>query len=421
MQLASEEGFLASETTDRTRGAVRMAYLMSRYPAVSHTFFLNEIAELRRLGMEIHAASINSAQSLSAVETTEAAQTFYVKDCGTGAALKCCLRTLFSRPGVVWRGLRAALGAEGVRPYAFYYFAEAMLLGEWMQQRGLRHLHIHFGGPVASVGRLTAIAWGFGYSMTIHGSDEFYNEEKFHLREKVRDAQFVVCISEFCRSQLMRLVPADDWGKFLVGRLGVDVGVFVPRPVRTVAMPVEVMCVGRLVAAKGQRVLLEACRGLLERGVSVRVTLVGDGEDGAGLRAYVARSGIDGSVYFAGATSHAETQRLLAQADIFVLASFAEGVPVALMEAMASQLPCVSTYVAGIPELITSEQDGLLVPAGSVEALGWAIERLAKDASLRGRLGIAARERVVKDYNLRLNVERLAAIFGERVQEERVN
>ena len=406
---------MASETTERTHGAVRMAYLMSRYPAVSHTFFLNEIAELRQVGVEIHTASINSAQSLRDAEIAEASQTFYVKECGTAAALRCCIRTLLTRPGAVWRGLRAALGAEGLRPYAFYYFAEAMLLGQWMQQRDLRHLHIHFGGPVASVGRLTAIAWGFNYSMTIHGSDEFYDEEKFHLREKVRDARFVVCISEFCRSQLMRLVPADDWKKFVVGRLGVDGGVFVPRPVRTVAMPVEVMCVGRLVAAKGQRVLLEACRGLLERGVSVRVTLVGDGEDAASLRAYVARSGMEGSVHFAGATSHAETQRLLAQADIFVLASFAEGVPVALMEAMASQLPCVSTYVAGIPELITNEQDGLLVPAGSVEQLTVAIERLAMDASLRARLGNAARERVVKDYNLQKNVERLAGIYEERL------
>ena len=406
---------MASQAIGRPQRSIRMAYLMSRYPAVSHTFFLNEIAELRRLGVEIHTASINPGQGLTEIDASEAAGTFYVKSSGKGAALKCCLKTLFSRPGVAWRGLRAAFGVEGVGAYSLFYFAEAMLLGEWMTARGLRHLHIHFGGPVATVGRLTALAWRFHYSMTIHGSDEFYDEERFHLREKVRDARFVVCISNFCRSQLMRLLPADDWGKLIVGRLGVDGGVFVPRPVRTVAMPVEVMCVGRLVAAKGQRVLLEACRGLLERGVSVRVTLVGDGEDAAGLRAYVQRSGMEHSVHFAGATSHAETQRLLAQADIFVLASFAEGVPVALMEAMASQLPCVSTYVAGIPELITSERDGLLVGAGDVEELAAAIERLAKEAGLRARLGSAARERVVKDYNLHRNVERLAAIFDERL------
>jgi glycosyltransferase involved in cell wall biosynthesis len=402
-----------------------IAYLLSQYPGVSLTFY-NEIAELRRLGFTIPVASINTpAKNLPFTGKTRAAAAaaYYIKATPKLRAAGFCLKTLATRPLLFFRGLYAAVSIESLNParllLALFYFAEALLLGEWMEQKGLRHLHIHFGGPVASVGRIAAAAYRFPYSLTLHGPDEFSDEALFHLREKLANASFVICISDFSRSQVMRLLPPEQWDKLHVIRLGVDTDIFLPRPARSFASPVELVCVGRLVAAKGQMVLLQALLHLIQKGHHLRLTLVGDGPSRNVLRKFVKTNGLADVVHFAGPCTHEETQAYLAQADIFVLPSLAEGLPVALMEAMASQLPCISTYVGGVPELITNEVDGLLVSSSSTSRLTDAIERLASDPKLRGRLGEAAREKVLQDYRLRENVQKLAALFEQLVPLER--
>ena len=157
---------------------------------------------------------------------------------------------------------------------------EALILGDWMRLRGHRHLHIHFCGPVATVGMIASIAWQLPYSLTVHGPDEFYDVEKFFLRQKVEHAQFILCISDYCRSQLMRIATPEHWDKMHVVRLGVDPSVFLPVPKKpNPESPVEILCVGRLVASKGQLILLRACTLLLSRGHSLRLHLVGAGPD----------------------------------------------------------------------------------------------------------------------------------------------
>ncbi len=398
----------------------RLLYLLSRYPAVSHTFFLNEILELRKRGFAVEAASINqpdrSRTSMPAIEVEEAEKTFYIKSAGAAGAVEVAVRTFLFRPGVFFRGFGAALRLGQWNPYAsayaLFYLAEALILGDWMRSHGHRHLHVHFCGPVATVGMLASIAWGFSYSMTVHGPDEFYDVEKFYLRQKVEGAKFILCISDFCRSQLMRIATPKHWDKMHVVRLGVDLGVFSPasaqpRPDRAL----EILCVGRLVPAKGQLILLRACAILRAKGCPILVRLVGDGPDRKHLQAFAERENLP--VIFEGAKTHGETRQLLGQADIFALASFAEGVPVALMEAMAMEVPCVSTAIAGIPELIRDGLDGLLVPASSAELLASALERLAEDPLLRRSLGLAGRKRVHDHYNLTENANILASLFRE--------
>jgi len=281
-----------------------------------------------------------------------------------------------------------------------------------MRSRGHRHLHIHFCGPVATVGMLASMAWGFPYSLTVHGPDEFYDVEKFYLRQKVERAAFILCISDFCRSQLVRIAAPAHWDKMCVVRLGVDPRVFFPtRRSREPDDALEIICVGRLVASKGQLILLRACDLLLSQGYSLRVRLVGAGPEGKSLASFASQKGIP--AVFEGAKSRDETRKLLERADVFALASFAEGVPVALMEAMAMEVPCVSTYVAGIPELIRDGVDGLLVPASSAEALASALQQLFDDPLLRRRLGAAGGERVLKHYNLPRNVCSVARVFKQ--------
>lgn len=400
----------------------RLVYLLSQFPAVSHTFLLNEVLELRRLGLTIEVASINRPDralcGMPEVESKEAEKTFYIKSAGAAWAGWIVAKTLIRRPRVFARGLVAALRLGRVdlsaTLLAFFYLAEALILGDWMRTRGHRQLHIHFCGPVATVGLLASMAWGFPYSLTVHGPDEFYDVKKFYLREKVEHAKFILCISDFCRSQLMRVAAPEHWDKMSVVRLGVNPGVFFPmRREAETERGLEILCVGRLVPSKGQLILLRACDLLLVQGYSLRVRLVGEGPDRKCLEEFAAEKRLP--VLFEGTRNHEETRQLIARADIFALASFAEGIPVALMEAMAMEVPCVSTCVAGIPELIRDGLDGLLVHASSADALAGAIQRLIDDPLLRRRLGVMGRKRVCELYNLRQNVHLLALVFNQHI------
>ncbi|HEV2273620.1 MAG TPA: glycosyltransferase family 4 protein [Acidobacteriaceae bacterium] len=403
----------------------RLAYLLSHYPAVSHTFFLNEIRELRILGFTIDVASINTPEPPSdgatAREIEEFDSTFYIKGTAAPRAAVLLLKVLVTQPRVVWRGLRAALRLDPwnlyASGYALMYLAEALLLGVWMRERGHRHLHIHFGGPVATVGMLASIAWGLPYSLMIHGPDEFYDVERFYLRSKIERARFVFCISDYCRSQVMKLCDPSHWSKLQVLRLGVDPDVFAPSRPGESDTVLEIVCVGRLVPTKGQLVLLAAVRDLLERGHRVRLRLIGEGTDRRRLEAFIREHGLGGAILLEGARNHESTRNLLRNAHIFVLASFAEGLPVSLMEAMAMEIPCVSSYVAAIPELIRNGVDGLLVAASSQADLSSAIEQLIVDPELRKRLAASGRRRVLELYNLKQNVRALAAALETRLSE----
>ena len=396
----------------------RMAYFLSQYPAISHTFFLKEILGLRRLGFEIEVASVNppdrTVSELPPVEAQEAANTYCLKRTTIWDAFYLVVTMTFVYPAVFIRGARVALTMGGwdlVRKiYALFYTVEAFLLGRWMKERGLHHLHVHFGGSVATVAMVAAEIWKFDYSLTIHGPEEFYEVDYCYLPRKIERAKFIFCISDFCRSQLMKYCDPAHWDKMHVVRLGVDVDEFKPAS-RESTQPTQIVCVGRLVPAKGQHILLRAFSLLHAEGHEARLIFVGSGPDMDSLKREAAANGLTEHVIFRGALNHDQTRQQLQQADIFALASFAEGIPVALMEAMAMAIPCVSTNVAGIPELIRDRVDGLMVPASSVESMAGAIKSLLVDGELRAQLGASARTRVTERYNLADNLKVLASTF----------
>ena len=413
-----------------TSGVTRVGYLLSQYPAVSHTFFLQEILGLRSRGMQIETISINrpdrALEALASIEAQEARTTTYVKDGNLLATADKLLRIAVSNPGVVWRGLRAvaAVGDLTLRKRLFWHFylAEALLVGRWLTQRKINHLHVHFGGAVASVGMLTSQAWRIPYSLTIHGPEELLNVDAYHLREKIAASTFVFCISDFCLSQLFQSTDPVTWKKFQVVRLGVDPVMLSPQSrmvTSGITLPgqrtLELVSIGRLVSAKGHRILLEALRILRERDILIHLTLIGAGPDLQALQELVRCSRLTDSVTFTSALSHERTLAQLRRADIFALASFAEGIPVALMEAMSLGVPCVSTSIAGIPELIRTGIDGLLVPPANAPAFAEALESLASDPALRKSLGYSGRQRIIGQYNLPLNQELLAQCFEARL------
>jgi glycosyltransferase involved in cell wall biosynthesis len=424
-----QEAALESRTVTTPSVTVRMGYLLSQYPAISHTFFLQEVLGLRARGMHIETASINlpdrPSSMLPPVEAVEARRTHYIKDGKTHRSLRRLLGVALTRPDVVLRGLFGLLRVRGLglreRTFWLYYLAEALLVGRWMKQRDLTHLHVHFGGSVAAVGMLTSIAWKIPYSLTIHGPEELLDAKSYRLKAKLAQAKFVYCISDFCRSQLYALTPPSEWPKFTVIRLGVDPLVLTPatRPGSLVSRggSLKLVCTGRMVPAKGHHILLEAVKLLRERGIGLQVILIGGGPELNKLQNYVLKNKLADTVSFTKALSHPQTLAHLRRADLFALASFAEGIPVSLMEAMSLGLPCVSTAIAGIPELIRTGVDGLLVPPANAMALASALESLISDHVLRRSLGAAARQRIISQYNLPLNQELLAHTFRMKTGE----
>jgi colanic acid/amylovoran biosynthesis glycosyltransferase len=319
------------------------------------------------------------------------------------------------------RGWRFALSLAGLdlRALAMHavYLTEALMVGRWMQQRRLLHVHVHLGSQPATVGLLVKQVFDIGLSITVHGADEFYDARRQHLAEKVAAADFIVCISKFARSQLMFVSDYKHWPRLLVCRLGIDVSLFAPRPyTRTRAdEPFNMLCVGRLSSAKGQQLLIEAVGRLRAMGRPVKLDIVGGGANMAMLRDLVGRLGLADTVTLSGPVNQDRIREHYQRADCFSMASFAEGIPVVLMEAMSMQIPCVTTHITGIPELIAHGQSGLLVPPSDVDALVEQLDRLIADPSLAKRLGEAARQQVQAQYDLPGNVAKLAAIFAERV------
>ena len=401
----------------------RLAYLVSRYPAISHTFILREVLGLRKLGIEIEVASINSpdrpTEKLTADETAEAARTFFVKAAGLGGALPAHLAALSRQPASYFRALGFSLGLGGADlrriVYGLLYFVEAGMVGEWMREKGVTHLHVHFATPAATVGMIVTKMYPYTMSITVHGPDEFYDVPGYYLPQKIEASKLLCAISNYARSQLIRIVPASQWGKVVITRLGVDPDVFSPRDARPPNPVFEVLCVGRLVAAKGQQILLDAMVRLRAEGRSVCLRYVGDGPDRAALEARSKELGLGTSVIFDGAVNQDRIRGFYQSADVFALPSFAEGIPVVLMEAMAMEIPVVTTWITGVPELIRNGVDGLLVAPSDDKGLAAAIAQLMDSPELCASLGKQGRRKVVEEYNLGKSVEHLAGVFREHL------
>lgn len=401
-----------------------MAYLISRYPAVSHTFILREVVGLRALGWRIETASINepdrSPSDMTETERAEAVRTYVIKRTGIAAMARAHLGQIARSPRRYVRALAYAVLLADWNlsrvPFMLAYFVEAVLVASWMHRTRTIHLHVHFATPAATVGLIAAQVAPIRFSFSVHGPDEFYDVPGYALQAKVSGAAFVRCIGSFAQSQLMLVTPPTEWPKFEIVPLGVDTGEFTPRPPAARGEVLEVLCVGRLVPAKGQAVLVDAVARLNAQGRGVRLRFVGDGPGRQALERCVAAAGFQDWVVFEGAVNQDRIRCLYRQADLFVLPSFAEGIPVVLMEAMAMEIPCVSSWVAGIPELIRPEQDGILVPPSDSRACADAIARLQDDPALCGRLGAAGRLRVADRYELGRNIVRLAEVFERRME-----
>lgn len=396
-----------------------IAYVASRYPAISHTFIMREILGLRSLGMRVDTFTVRRVPDedlLTATDRAESAATFSVLPAPPARLAGAIVRAVLTRPRRFARAIVRAIRAGRMVPrdilWQLFYVVEGTMLWDECRRRGIRHLHAHFANVGSDLCMVAADLGGSGWrwSFTMHGATEFYDLPGHRLAEKSRAAERVVCISDYCRSQILRLIPADTWDKVHVAHCGVDPEVFdMPQRTGRGDDRLSILCVGRLVADKGQDMLIDAVEDLERRGIHAEVTLVGDGPDRGRLEDRARRAGVLDRIHFAGSVGQDRIVERYHAADVFCLPSFAEGVPVVLMEAMATGLPVVTTLITGVPELVDDGVAGFLVRPGRSDLLADALERVARlDPAERDRMGREGRRRVTEEFS----TERLAPVVA---------
>jgi glycosyltransferase involved in cell wall biosynthesis len=382
---------------------------MNAYPMVSSTFIGREMAGLEQAGFQIdrYACRRWDGELVDPLDRAEAKSTDYLLDDGAIALALGFLVSLIRNPGgtlravrLWWRLLRA--GGGFVRHVA--YLLEAVALYHRLRDHPVAHIHAHFSTNGAAVAMMTKALGGPGYSFTVHGPDELFDPVGNSLGLKIQYADFVACISHFCRSQCMIFAPVDAWDRLRIVHCGVRPADYTaPPPVADLpprASGRRILYVGRLSQLKGGLVLIAAMADVAKAHPEADLVVVGDGEVRARMEARAKAMGLADRVHFLGFRSQGDVRAAMADADVFTLPSFAEGVPVVFMEAMASGIPVVATQVAGVSELVEEGVSGFIVPPGDATALARRVSDLLSDPALRTRMGAAGAARVAADFNI---------------------
>jgi glycosyltransferase involved in cell wall biosynthesis len=287
------------------------------------------------------------------------------------------------------------------------------VLADWCRRDGIAHLHAHFGTNSAAVAMLAWRFSGIPYSFTAHGPEEFERGGLLSLDVKLRHAAFAVCVSSFGRSQLMRLVPETLWGKIKLVHCGLDAQFLAGAAPPVVEAP-RFVCIGRLSVEKAQTILVDAAAALSRDGVACEIVLVGDGPMRPAIEAAIDRARLRSQVRLTGWASSERVKQEIVASRALVLPSFAENLPVVIMEAMALGRPVISTYVAGIPELVRPGENGWLVPPSDVDALAGAMrEALTAPSAEIAKMGAAGRQRVEQQHNAAREAEKLRDLFAQ--------
>ena len=411
---------------DPTRRRAPIAYVVSRFPKLTETFILFELLAVERLAQRVelfpllrHRESVSHPEALDLVERARY-EPFLSR-----AIIASQLRALRRRPRAYLGALAALMrGTLGSANYFFgglAIFPKVVHMAHEMESLGVRHVHCHFSNHPAAAGFIIHRLTGIPFSFVAHGSD--LHVDRHMLDRKVREAAFVIAIS---RDNLEEIVgECGEWARERVHvvHCGVDTALLRPLPERDATpRPFTILGIGTLHEVKGQSVLIDACRLLVDAGLDLRCRFIGEGEDEARLRAQIDDAGLGGVVTLDGRRTRSEVVAALGEADLLVAPSVVarngkrEGIPVVLMEAMSCGLPVVASRLSGIPELVEDGVSGLLVDPGDVTALAAAIRRLVDDPHLRVRMGAAARQRILSDFDVDVNaraiLDRIDALPG---------
>lgn len=401
---------------------MKIAYFINQYPKVSHSFIRREILELERLGHHVERIALRGwdAELVDASDIKELKQTQFLLKDGLLGLFKANLRTFLNSPIkfliTLVMAIKHGFHADRPWPYHLIYLAEACTFLSRIRGKDVQHVHAHFGTNSAEVVMLLKLLGGPSYSFTLHGPEEFDKPEFIKLREKVRHAAFVAAISSYTRSQLFRWADYKDWHKINVVRCGLESSFY---DVKTEPIPEapKLVCVGRICEQKGQLLLVNAVNMLVKKGIKVELVLAGDGEMRGEVEKLIVDYSLQNHITITGWISSDQVREQILGARALVLPSFAEGLPVVIMEALALKRPVLTTYIAGIPELVRSGESGWLFPAGDVEALAKVIEEfLVTPLDKLSQMGEAGYQRVLQNHSIDIEVAKLEMLFAKAIE-----
>ncbi len=399
---------------------MKLAYLVNQYPKISHSFIRRELKAVEaEEGESVARISVRRVDEplVDDDDKREAETTRVILDGGPRQLLEDAARVAARRPGRFLKALATTvrLGARSDRGVVRHlaYLAEACTTLRWTEAEQVDHVHAHFGTNSATVAMLTRALGGPSYSFTAHGTETFDYPPFIGIQDKIEEAAFVVAVSDYGKSQLCRWSGTEQWDKIHVVRCGADESFF-SRAAEPVPAAPRLVCVARFSEEKGHFVLIDAAAELARRGVDFTLALVGDGHLRAEVEARIARHGLGAKVELLGWRAGEEVQRAILDARALVLPSFAEGLPVVIMEAFALGRPVIATHISGIPELVKGGDNGWLVPAGSAHALADAMEAVVKaEPSALDAMGARGREAVRLRHDASQEAHRLRALFHE--------
>jgi glycosyltransferase involved in cell wall biosynthesis len=413
---AIQENAVERPARSRNTDRLNVAYIMSRFPKLSETFVLYEMLALQQQGVGVEIFPlINERAKVMHEEAKPFAARARYQPVLSWPILRAQLGWLRAQPraymGLWWEVLRGAWGSPNYLVGGLGILPMAARFAEEMRALGITHIHAHFANHPTVAALAAHRLTGIPFSFTAHAHDLYVDQHM--LKQKVRAAAFVVAISNYNKELIVKHCGEDVRDKVVVIHCGVDTSLFRPRQ-KVPGGPFTIVCVGSIEEKKGQTHLVEACRLLKQRNLDFVCHLIGDGQTRAALEQQIQQAGLTGLVRLEGGLPRAEVLRMLEQADVVALPSIQtksgkmEGIPVALMEPLACEVPVISTRISGIPELVEDGVTGLLVPPADPAALAGALERLANDPELGRSLGRAGRAKVLREFDLAANTSQLA-------------
>jgi colanic acid/amylovoran biosynthesis glycosyltransferase len=403
-----------------------IAYVVSRFPHLPETFILREMDAMAELGWPITLYPIvtqhqpvvhDAARRWMSGAVRMPLFTLPVAMENARRGLRMPVRYLDTFRRMLWENRSAP--AFLMRSLAL--FPKAVWSAASMEQSGIAHMHAHYATHPATLAWIVHRLSGIPYSVTVHAHDIFVR--KAMLAAKMRDATFVVAISEFNRQYLSGVVGSWVADKTHVIHCGIDPKQYRPRPSGEAnAKPYRILSIGSLQPYKGQRYLIEACRILRKRNILIRCTIIGEGEERRHLEKLIQTYRLEEAVRLAGAQTQEQIARMLPEANCYAQPSIItasgkmEGIPVALMEAMACELPVVATAISGIPELVLPEKNGYLVPPTDAPALADCLDHMIHHPSEAAMRANAGRAWVLAAFDLHENVRMLSDIMQRAIQ-----
>ncbi len=398
---------------------MKIAYFTNQYPMVSHTFIRREICALDKLGLSVSRYAIRTKKSeiIDPEDIKELERTQYILDTPIVEIALILVNGLFKNTKLFFTTLFYAIklgrhSDQGIIKHLFY-FIEACILAKWLKQSDIEHVHAHFATNPATIVMLAHRLGGPTYSFTTHGPEEFDKPLLLSLGEKIAQAKFVAAISSFTRSQLYRWSDYAHWNKIKVIHCGIDDSFFDDSLLSTNTSK-NLVCVGRLCEQKGQLLIVQAISELIVSGEDIYLTLAGDGPMRVNIEQLIEKYNVAERIKITGWISNKQVREELLSSRALILPSFAEGLPVVIMEAMALQRPVISTYIAGIPELVIAGENGWLIPASNNRKLKEAVlEVLSLDKKSLETMGKKARLAVMEQHNIDTEAKKLYHLFTD--------